>query len=215
MLSENPIFATLSLQQIENFLASLSLHEKKFPKGTTIYLRGDTVCDIGILMSGCLLIENLDENGSAAVIENIIPGGNFGLSYALTKKKIMVDVTAAENSVILFIPADDIIYKSADNPVHGVILCNLLRMLARKNMTLSRKIINTSPKTIRGRLISYLRERKLQTGSSSFDIPYDRRCLAEYLSCDRSQLSKEITKMKKEGLLDTSKKHFELKSDKW
>ena len=56
--------------------------------------------------------------------------------------------------------------------------------------------------------MSYLNTLSLQKKSVSFDIPFDRQQLADYLNVERSALSKELGKMQKEGLISTRKKHF-------
>ena len=44
--------------------------------------------------------------------------------------------------------------------------------------------------------------------SSSFVIPYDRQELADYLEVDRSGLSAEISKLRKENILQCEKNKF-------
>lgn len=82
---------------------------------------------------------------------------------------------------------------------------------ARKNLLLSRRILHTSSKKIRGRLLSYLSYQSELQGSHYIDIPLNRQQLADYLSLDRSALSKELGKMKQEGLLDYHRNSFILK----
>ena len=90
----------------------------------------------------------------------------------------------------------------------GKLLRNLVSIFAGKNRALSHRIFCTSPKTIRGRLVTYLSAQALEQGSSSFSIPFDRQQLADYLGLDRSALSKELGRMRDEGLLETRKNHF-------
>ena len=75
---------------------------------------------------------------------------------------------------------------------------------------LSRRIFHTSPKTIRGRLLSYLSAQALRENSRSFAIPFDRQQLADYLGVDRSALSAELGRMRAEGLIRFRKNEFEL-----
>ena len=89
---------------------------------------------------------------------------------------------------------------------------NLVIISARKNLTLSRRILHTTPKTIRERLLAYLSYQELLTGSPKITIAFNRQQLADYLSVDRSALSKEIGKMQKDGLLEVKKNEFVLKS---
>ncbi|MBR2807174.1 MAG: winged helix-turn-helix domain-containing protein, partial [Oscillospiraceae bacterium] len=79
---------------------------------------------------------------------------------------------------------------------------------AHKNLALSGRSFHTAPKTIRGRVMSYLNTVSLQRGSREFDIPFDRQQLADYLNLERSALSKELGKMQRDGLITVRKNHF-------
>jgi CRP-like cAMP-binding protein len=41
-------------------------------------------------------------------------------------------------------------------------------------------------------------------------VPFNRQQMADYLNLDRSALSKELCKMRDEGLLEFEKNHFRL-----
>jgi CRP-like cAMP-binding protein len=81
-----------------------------------------------------------------------------------------------------------------------------------KNLVLSGRSFHISPKTIRGRVMSYLNSLYIKTGKLDLHIPFDRQQLADYLSVDRTALSKELSKMKKDGLIDYHKNHFVIRS---
>ena len=93
---------------------------------------------------------------------------------------------------------------------HNTLIRNLLALSAQKNLNLSRKIFHTSPKTIRGRLLSYLSYQSKRSGSSSFTIPFSRQQLADYLNVDRSALSNELSKMQRDGLIQVERNRFVL-----
>ena len=80
-------------------------------------------------------------------------------------------------------------------------------MSSRKNLELSKRILHTSPKTIRGKLVSYLSEQAKLYGLS-FSIPFNRQQLADYLNADRSAMCAELSKMGKEGLITYRKNEF-------
>ena len=96
---------------------------------------------------------------------------------------------------------------------HGKLLANLLAISARKNIELSRRTFHTSPKTMRGKLLSYLSAEATRTGSRRFTIPFNRQQLANYLGVDRSALSSELSRMQRDGLIKTRRSDFELLCD--
>ena len=93
---------------------------------------------------------------------------------------------------------------------HNRLVRNLLSISAQKNLALSRKIFHTSSKTIRGRLLSYLSDQAVRSGSSTFTIPFNRQQLADYLNVDRSAMSNELGKMQRDNLLRVEKNRFQL-----
>ena len=68
-----------------------------------------------------------------------------------------------------------------------------------------------SKRSTREKLISYLSEEAKKHNSSDFNIPFNRQQLADYLSVDRSAMSKELCKMRDEGMLEFRKNQFILK----
>ena len=63
-------------------------------------------------------------------------------------------------------------------------------------------------KTTREKLLAFLSAHAKAQGSKIFTIPYDRQALADYLGVERSAMSAELGKMKREGLLDFHKNQF-------
>lgn len=96
---------------------------------------------------------------------------------------------------------------------HRRLVENLVAILAKKNLTLTRKIDQVSKKTIRGKVLAYLSSEAAQQNSSDITIPFNRQQLAEYLAVDRSALSAELSKMQKEGMIQYKKNHFILNKE--
>ena len=93
---------------------------------------------------------------------------------------------------------------------HSRIIRNLLSDLAGKNLLLNEKLTHIAQRTTRAKLMSYLSAEAQRRGAVEFDIPFSRQQLADFLAVERSGLSLELGKMKKEGLLDYHKEHFVL-----
>jgi len=59
-------------------------------------------------------------------------------------------------------------------------------------------------------VLSYLNTVSIQARSTEFDIPFDRQQLADYLNVERTALSKELGKMRADGLIRVKRNHFEI-----
>ena len=93
---------------------------------------------------------------------------------------------------------------------HNTLIRNLLHEIARKNLALNQKIRYMSEKTTRDKLMAYLSDQAKQNHSDTFTIPFNRQALADYLGVERSAMSAEISKLKKDGIIDTQKSTFRL-----
>lgn len=212
ILSKTSLFFGSAPQEVESMLKCLNAGEKAFSKGETIYHTGDAVTALGMVLSGRVLIENDDLWGNTSILDSAGPGQIFAETYAcLPGERLMINVVAAEASNILFLNVSQLLQVCPHAcTYHTRIISNLLSISAQKNLNLSRRIFHTAPKSIRGRLLSYLSHEAVRNGSRDFTIPFNRQQLANYLSVDRSALSNELSKMQREGLLKVNKNHFYL-----
>ena len=214
LLENAPLFKDVPPEEINVMLQCLGTEERDYDKGETIFHAGDVIHNIGLVLTGRVQIENDDVWGNKSVMESVGPGFAFAESYAcLPGEPLMVSAIAAECR-ILFLDIGEIL--NVCTPAcshHNRLIQNLLYISSQKNLNLSRRIFHTSSKSIRGRLLSYLSFQASKAGSRDFCIPFNRQQLADYLSIDRSAMSAELGKMRKEGILETDKNHFVLKSD--
>ena len=209
-LSKTPLFRGIAPQEIGSMMDCLQAAVKKFPRGASIYTAGDAVSFMGLVLSGSVSIENDDIWGNKSILDHVMPGQTFAENYACVPgEPLMVNVVAVEQTEILFMNADKLsALCSSACAFHHRLIRNMLSISAQKSLNLSRRIMHTSAKSIRGRLLSYLSFQATKTGRREFDIPFNRQQLADYLSVDRSALSNELSKMQRDGLLKVERNHF-------
>ena len=212
-LSKTVLFLGMTGTDIENMLDRLGAKQRHFSKGDIICQAGDVIRSLGLVLSGHVNIENDDIWGNKSILDNIGPGQVFAETYAcIPGEPMMVSVVASEAVDVLFLNVGQGIQNSSgENPGWGRLIQNLLAVSAQKNLNLSRRIFHTSPKSIRGRLLSYLSYQAARQRSLQFTIPFNRQQLADYLSVDRSAMSNELSKMQREGLLTVNRNYFVLK----
>ena len=207
------LFRGMSNAETNDALNALSAREKSFRKGDVLLLAGDTTDEMGLVLEGSVTVESNDIWGNRTILSLVEPGGFFAETYAyLSNEPLLVDVTANENCRILFLRIGSIQTQSAKDTAswQKKLIYNLLTISFHKNLVLSGRSFHTAPKTVRGRLMSYLNAVSLKQGSTEFDISFNRQQLADYLNVERTALSKELGKMQKDGILLTKKNHFKL-----
>lgn len=215
-LAKTLLFSGIPNGEIPSMLQCLGAEQKNFKKGAEIYHAGDAVQAMGLMLSGSVNVENNDIWGNKSILDHIGAGQIFAETYAcIPGEALMVSIVAVETAEILFLYTNRLLNtcKNACSH-HNKLIQNLLTITAQKNLNLSRHILHTSSKTIRGRLLSYLSYQAGQQGNCQFTISFNRQQLADYLGVDRSSLSNELSKMQKDGLLTVNKNHFCLKEKK-
>lgn len=209
-LTETALFHGVSDDEAQAMLGCLGSFSKQYEKGDIIYHAGDSVQSMGLVMSGSVNIESDDVWGNRSILGHIAAGQIFAETYAcIPGETMLVNVTAVEKCEVLFLNASRLLTTCPNScSHHNRLIQNLLQISASKNLGLSRRILHTSSKTIRGRLLSYLSDQAKICGSYKFTIPFNRQQLADYLSVDRSAMSSELSKMQLDGILTYSKNSF-------
>lgn len=208
-IPNSPVFRGVTTDDWIAMEKEVPMRRQKVTKGTVIFRQGEVIREIGLVLSGSVYIESVDLWGNRSILTHIKPGQVFAETYALTGSPLLVGAIAAEEGEILRIDLGILLhFRYSRCAWQAAVLRNLLAIFAQKNHILSGRIFCTSVKSIRGRVVTYLSAQAMEQGSCSFSIPFDRQQLADYLGVDRSALSKELGRMRDEGLLEFRKNHF-------
>lgn len=207
-----PLFEGISREDLPGMLDCLGARRMQAPKGSIILAEGTPAKDVGILLSGCAQVVRTDFAGNRTIILSIAPGELFAESFACAKAALLpVDIIAVENCEYLLLDCRRIMTTCTQAcSFHSRIIFNLLQITADKNLILHRRALITAGRTTREKLMTYLLLQAKDADSAIFSIPFDRQGLADYLGVDRSGLCAEMSKLKKEGVLDYYKNGFRL-----
>ena len=212
ILSRCPLFSGISRQEMEPMLHCLGGRVRTLTKGDPVFLEGDPTEFVGVVLSGSVQVVRDDFYGNRSVLTAVAPGGLFAEAFACAGLPALpVSVIAQQDSKVLLLDRERILSGcSSGCAFHSRLIQNLLRGIAQKNLVLTQKIRCMSRKTTREKLMEYLLEQAKQRGQAEFVIPYDRQALADYLGVERSAMSAEIGKLKKQGILDTHGSRFRI-----
>ena len=212
VLGRCPLFAGIEKGELQSMLACLGACEKSFAKGRAILEEGTPATEMGVVLSGRAQVEQSDYFGNRSILASVFPGELFAESFACAGVSFLpVQVRAEEESKVLLVDCQRMLTTCSHAcAFHGRMIENLLRIVAHKNLQLHRKAEILSRRTTREKVLTYLTEEARRSGSDTFEISFNRQQLADYLAVDRSGLSAEMSKMKKEGMLDYRKNRFHL-----
>lgn len=204
------LFDGLENQELNGILPCLEGVIRKYKKGDFVFHSGDEVRKAGVILSGQVMMIKEDFWGRRSIVGSAGKGEIFGESYAcLGKEASATAVQCSEDSEILFLDGKKLMLGCGKGcTAHEKLTSNLVAVLAEKNAGLTKKIGFMSASTTREKLLSYLSY--CSGGKTEFTIPYNRQELADYLSVDRSAMSKELSKLRDDGYLEYRKNHFKI-----
>ena len=212
----NSLFDGVAEEERNALLDCLNARVKHFRKGDSL-LREQEVSDwLGIILTGTVEASKLDMAGRRLIISRPGRGSVFGDVLSLhPEQRSPVTVTALESVSALLIPAANLLEPCVKRCAsHERLLHNLLKSVSEKYFELHDRIFCITRPTMREKIMSFL-ENMTETNKTGcrnriFSIPYDRAALADYLNADRSALSRELSAMKRDGLIDYHKNTFRL-----
>lgn len=212
MLSGCVLFEGVRLEDRIPMLSCLGANVIEVKKNQVIFSEGDPADTVGIVLEGSVQMIREDYYGNRSIVARIGPSGIFGESFACSDVPTFpVTMIAVEDSRVMLIASQRITVTCCNAcEFHSRMIFNLLKIIANKNLVLTQKIDVTSRRTTREKLLAYLTAQAKTAGSDSFDIPYDRQGLADYLEVERSAMSAEISKLRKDGIIDCDRSHFRL-----
>lgn len=211
-LLKTPLFEGVLKTDIESLLHCLSYKIKKFDKNSFILRQGERCEDAALVLSGSVHIITEDFWGNRTILSDISPGSVFAETFAFEgSKPLTVSALAVSDAEILFFSINKILTVcSSACTFHTRIIRNFVQVLALKNIMLNRKLLYLSFRSTQEKLLSYLSDQAKTLKSEKFVIPFTRQELADFLCVDRSAMSSEISKLQKEGVLETHKNEFTL-----
>lgn len=211
LLLASPLFAKMTRQDLEAALTCLGAVERSYPKGAVLLESGAPVRSVGLVVSGKVHVLREDFWGNQDLIAPVRPGELFGEAYACAGEDSGVTVTAAENTTVLFLEVARMLHTCPSGcAYHAQLIQNLLHVMVRKNLQLNAKLSHVTRRLTRDKVLAYLSAEAARAESPEFSIPFNRQQLADYLAVDRSALSAELSKLRREGYLTFHKNYFTL-----
>ena len=210
MLRRVGLFEGIADGELNGMLRCIGAAERRYQKDEFILHAGDDVPGVGIVLHGGVQVIKEDFEARRTIMANLGPGDLFQEAFACAGiKKSPVAVLAAADAGVLFIDCGRIVTVCGNAcAYHARLIRNMLRLLADKNLALNRKVDYLLIRSLRGKLAAYLLEHS--GGGAQVGIPFDRGGLADYLSADRSALSRELGRMRAEGIIDFYKNSFKI-----
>ncbi|VBB05172.1 Hypothetical protein LUCI_0379 [Lucifera butyrica] len=204
VLQNSPLFGGIPVPEIEAMLACLQPKMQTFLKNTYITMEGEAFTGLGIILAGEALVTKENAAGRRIVMTSLQAGGMFGEMVAFSGKPFWpASVFAQTECSVLFLPPAKITEGCGNAcECHTRLIRNLLSIISERALLLNRKVEYLAIKSMRGKISAYLLEQHKLTGKKVFVLPLSRHELADFLNVSRTALSREMGRMRDEGVIE-------------
>lgn len=211
-ISNTILFTGFTENEVQQALSCLDGTIKDFAKKEVIFRTDDVLDEVGIILHGQVLLCKENISGMRFIFSELGEGGILGeTALRLARERSNYEAVAGVECKILFIKINKIV-RPGQKTCHlrGRIIENILALLLENNRSIYQKLDLVSHKSLRARILHYLSLQAQKNNATVFEIPFSRSDLADYLTVDRSALSRELQRMAQEGYIRFSKNQFEL-----
>lgn len=215
IMRKSPFFRELTDREILSVLCCIGASVIAKPQASYVFHAGDSTEVMGLVLSGSVLIVQEDLWGHRNILSRCREGDFFGEPFAAKPGSVLNISAEVEKDCEILLLNIQRLLKSCTTACehHQKLIRNLVSVLADKILIFNDKITHVSKRTTREKLLSYLSSESVKNASLSFDIPFNRQQLADFLCVERAAMSVELSKLQKEGRLITNRNHFELMPD--
>lgn len=195
-------------------LSCLNFRIRRFGRNEYANQAGDAFDGLGVILSGQAAVIKENSEGDRMILSILKPGDLFGEMAAFSDiRKWPATVIAQTDCEIMYVPPDKLVGQCEHSCMgHRKLIMNMLGILSKKALMLSRKLEYLSIRSMRGRIASFLLEQCKKTGQTTFLLPMNRNELADFLNVTRPSLSREMSRMREEGIIDFHRSSIQVKN---
>lgn len=207
-LRRSQLFADFQNEQIEHLLRFIGTETATYKDREPLYLEDDECDRIGIILKGAVELQTIFQSGKVITHLTLGPSDVFGEGLLFSaENRYPVSIHSKGNSEILYIRKDHLIHGLLHHPI---LLQNFLSLLSNKLYFMNNKVKILSLSTLRKKIAFFLLEQYRLRGTRTFEIPLNRKRLAEHLAVERPSLSRELIRMREDGLIDFEQSSFKI-----
>lgn len=202
-IPKSALFDGISETEYAAMLHCFETYEQSYFSGALIRTFDDRNRSVGILQSGRADILRLDADGGKTVLEQLEEGSIFGEMLAFSgAEQENICVVCTQSCQVLYIDYEHIIKRCPKACAHhSTLVQNMLMLLSQKALLLSQRVEILSCRSIREKLLHYFSLCAHQQGSASFRLPFSMSALADYICADRSAMTREMSRLKREQII--------------
>lgn len=213
VLLKCPLFKGMQPDQLKSVLSCLKPKVGSYARNECVAVVGEKITGMGIVLSGDVVVSSENIAGNRTIIAVDGPGEMFGEMAAFSGSDLWPSTVMARSSCeVMFLPAEKIV-NSCESACasHRMMISNMLRIISNKALALHRKVEYLAIKSMREKISTYLLEQYKRVGKTTFILPLKRNELADFLNVSRPSLSREMSRLMEEGIIDFHRASIKIK----
>lgn len=194
--------------ELEDVLMKLNPKIESFKKNSLIRQEGAPILDFGFILSGEVFQLREDSKGQRNIYEILKTGQLFGEIIALVphRKYWPSNTIAKKDCTVLFISKEEWNKNKLNlGVISNQFLLNYMDIMCRRVESIIMSLRCHKAKTIRQKICTFIYEIYILNNQNLLVLDYTRYELAEFLSLPQPSLSREMSKMRRDGLIDFHK----------
>ena len=205
------LFTDILPEEQERMRVCFKVREKVFQNGETIMEYSSSMKKIGLIQEGRAVLYCCDEDGNEYVIDELNKDSVFGEPFLLPSDSQHYYVKAEEETKVMFIDYEHVI-KRCDQACyhHSQMVSNLLQLTAIQSRQQNERIYMLSRSSTRKKLMAYLNALSTEKHRKDLKLPMSYTALAQYLSVDRSAMTRELKNLEMEGIIEKNGKQIHI-----
>ena len=189
-------------------LLKADVYEYKAGKRILEMIYNDNI--ICVILEGQIEIIRTDYNGNKTVIEELEEDDIFGNLISILNNKENEIITKKETKILAIDYNTIINYEENSKGYYNEFIKNLFKKVVQKLNNANKRINIITKKTIRNKLLEYFNTNSYGHQKKYVYLPFNLTKLADYLSVDRTAMSRELKSLKDEGFIEINKKRITL-----
>lgn len=213
LLAASELFAGIAAEELEEMLRCMNPEIKRFGKNECLALAGQVFTGIGLVLSGNVTVSKENVAGNRVILTVLEAGGMFGEMAAFSGVRVWpATVTAQGETIVIFLPPEKIVGNCPRQcRSHRQLISNMMKIISNKALILNKKLEYLSIKSVREKIGTYLLEQYRERGRTTFMLSIKRNELADFLNITRPSLSREMGRMRDEGVIDFHRASIQIK----
>lgn len=206
ILTACPLFNTLGIPELTSYLHNAKVIINNYKKNDFIAISGDPMEGIGVILEGSAILTRENVLGQRVIMANLEASSIFGEALLFSKHPLWpATIKALKPTKIMFIPLETFIETLPDcHQCQTKILSNLLEDLSEKAILLTKKVHYLTLKGMREKIYAYLTDIYTMQHTEKLLLPHNREQMAEALNVSRTALSRELGRLRDEGIIEIS-----------